>query len=129
MKIISKISRKSILTTWLLSYLLVLFLPVLMGFATIFQSGVMARKQLEYYNNSVSALMITENDRIVMEQMKAVITASGDEEIQRATRLTSPLGAADQKELYLLKDKMKNYGTQLYGGDSNQRFFLGFQRH
>lgn len=127
MKIISKISRKSILTTWLLSYLLVLFLPVLMGFATIFQSEVMARKQLEYYNNSVSALMITENDRIVMEQMKAVITASGDEEIQRATRLTSPLGAADQKELYLLKDKMKNYGTQFYGGDSNQRFFLVFK--
>ena len=127
MRIIGKISRKSILTTWLMSYLLVLFLPVLLGSAILFQSGVMARKQLEYYNNSVSALLITENDRIIVEQMKAAVTASTDDEIQQVMRMKKPLSAADHKALYQLREKMRNYSLQFYGGNSNQKFFIFFK--
>ena len=127
MRIIGKISRKSILTTWLMSYLLVLFLPVLLGSAILFQSGVMARKQLEYYNNSVSALLITENDRIIVEQMKAAVTASTDDEIQQVMRMKKPLSAEDHKALYQLREKMRNYSLQFYGGNSNQKFFIFFK--
>ncbi|MBP3359791.1 MAG: helix-turn-helix domain-containing protein [Clostridia bacterium] len=124
MKLLRKISQKSILTTWLLSYLLVLFLPILMGVILLFQSVYASHKQLMYYNNSISAALISENDRSVVEQMQAVTMASADDEIQASVHMETPISPEEQKILYSLKEKMSNYNMKFFAGTNNQKCFI-----
>lgn len=119
-----KLSKKSILVTWFLSYILILLLPVVLGIAVYVQAGRIVRSQQVRYNEVISSMLMSENDNCILENMKTVTSVSLNEEIQKAFRMKGTLTGEDQIFLQNLRTEIRNYYTQSYDINREVVFYL-----
>lgn len=123
----NNISKRSIIFTWFLSYLLVLFLPLLFGITLYIESEKIIGRQIDRYNEIISAMLLAENDNRILNDLKTVAAVAINDNIQSAFRINDPLTMQDQILLYDLKKELANYHTQSYELGSGSNFYLYFK--
>ena len=104
-----KLSNRSVMFTWLLSYILILLVPLTMGVILFFYSESTVQKQMLRYNEVLSENMLSKNDNRILDNIEIAASVSLDETIQSAFRIDAPLLQEEQKALYELKGRIADF--------------------
>ena len=119
-----KLSNRSVMFTWLLSYILILLVPLTMGVILFFYSESTVQKQMLRYNEVLSENMLSKNDNRILDNIEIAASVSLDETIQSAFRIDAPLLQEEQKALYELKGRIADFHVKYYNNQNSLRFFV-----
>ncbi|MGI5899594.1 MAG: helix-turn-helix domain-containing protein [Christensenellales bacterium] len=113
--------RKGVLGTWLLSYALVLFLPIITAIISLSVSDSVIQKQTDTINEGMLALL---NEAVDLRINKIVQDSMHVAANERVTRLVHEKGILDKysaQSAYYLKESLKGVVTR---NDSIRRVYL-----
>lgn len=105
--------RKSIVITWLFSYLSVLLFPLFTGIIIYIQAKDIVEKQIIENNNLTLNIMMKSADDVLSENVKLTNFIAFDANVNKALSFSSPLTSNDYYTLYKLMQEMKNYAASL----------------
>lgn len=78
----SRLSKRSIVVVWFFSYMIILFFSLFFACVLYFGAEFILHRQLQQYNETISRTLLSENDRLIMENMKIATSVALNDKIK-----------------------------------------------